>query len=397
MDRPIASAMRRALEHTRSGDPAAATRAIQDALGIAGQTPARPAASGAAPPSAILSAPAVLTAPMGAVRPAAPPGPTIERTARRAEPQKAAPAKGLRMRLGETVDLLRQGAAARLSPGTRQPAARPDLPEGARWERLRFAAAAGARDYRLFVPALASARPAGLVLMLHGCTQTPEDFAAGTRILDHAQRAGLVVVLPEQTRSDNAQGCWNWFRPGDQAGAGGEAALLAELALDVARAQGVPQDRIFAAGLSAGGAMAAILGAERPDVFSAVGVHSGLPAGAARDMAGAFAAMRSGGAAGHPIRARTISFHGTADATVAPANGRAVFDSAAGRTGAGGFGVTGRPWRVTRKADAQGRPVAEHWEIDGLGHAWSGGDPRGSHADPQGPNASAEMLRFFLA
>ncbi|ARJ70721.1 hypothetical protein B0A89_04760 [Paracoccus contaminans] len=397
MDRPIASAMRRALEHTRAGDPAAATRAIQDALGNAGRSPARQAASKAAPPSAILPPPAALPPPAGAARPAPHPGPAIEGSARRVAPHDAPAAKGLRMRMGEAVDLLRQGAAARLSPGTAQPAARPDLPQGARWERLRFAAAAGARDYRLFVPALADARPAGLVLMLHGCTQGPEDFAAGTRILDHAQRAGLIVVLPEQTRGDNAQGCWNWFRPGDQAGTGGEAALLAELALDTARAHGVPQDRIFAAGLSAGGAMAAILGAERPDVFSAIAVHSGLPAGAARDVAGAFAAMRSGGAAGRPIRARSISFHGTADATVAPANGRAVFASATGRKGADRSGMTGRPWRVTRKADAQGRPAAEHWEIDGLGHAWSGGDPRGSYADPQGPDATAQMVRFFLA
>lgn len=376
MDRPFASAMRRALKHTRAGDPAAATRVIRDALGAPGG--ASPAPGPAALPK---------------------PGVTIEGAARRADAPAAGPAKGGRLRMGEAIDLLRKGAAARLRPMPAGPAVEPDVPAGARWERLRFAGRGGARDYRLFVPASAAQAPSGLLLLLHGCTQTPEDFAVGTGMLDHADRAGLIVVLPEQTRTDNAQSCWNWFRPSDQSASGGEPALLADLARTVAERHGVPPGRIFAAGLSAGGAMAAILGAECSQVFSAVGVHSGLPAGAARDVAGAFGAMRSGGPAGRPIRARSISFHGTTDATVAPVNGQTVFASAGGQASGGTArsGRTGRAWRVWSVPGPDGRPRAEHWEIDGLGHMWSGGDPRGSYADPQGPDASAEMVRFFLA
>lgn len=376
MDQSFASAMRHALDLTRSGDPAAATRAIQDALGIA--APASPPAAGATID--------------GTARPVDPrPEPQAERP--RPEPRGDGEARpGPRLRLGKVVDLLKSGARRVVPAGGTT--AEPDHPPEGRWQRLHFAGRTGARDYRLYVPSHAGA-PQGLILLLHGCTQTPEDFAIGTRMIEHAERAGLILVVPEQTRGQNAQLCWNWFRPGDQSGSGGEPALLADLAQQVAREQGVPADRIFAAGLSAGGAMAAILGAERPDVFAAVGVHSGLPAGAARDVAGAFAAMRSG-SAGKPIRARTISFHGTADNTVAPANGRAVLDSAGSGKGVTQSGMTGRPWRVTRKSAPDGRSVAEHWEIDGLGHAWSGGDPKGSYADPRGPDASAEMVRFFL-
>lgn len=324
------------------------------------------------------------------------PGP--DKAAAAASPRPApgsndAPRPGLRMRLGKVVDLLRDGA--RRAPHGGADAPNPDHPAGGRWERLHFTGQTGARDYRLYVPAHAGP-PQGLILLLHGCTQSPEDFATGTRMIEQAERAGLILVVPEQSRAQNPQLCWNWFRPGDQTGTGGEPALLADLSRQVARDHGVPADRIFAAGLSAGGAMAAILGAERSDVFAAVGVHSGLPAGAARDVAGAFAAMRSG-SEGKPIKARTISFHGTADKTVSPANGRAVLASAGTGRAETESGMTGRPWRVTRKADARGRPVAEHWEIDGLGHAWSGGSAKGSYADPQGPDASAEMVRFFLS
>ena len=373
MDQSFADAMRRALEQTRKGDPAGATRTIQGVLGLT------PAPGGDAAPT-----------PGGAV---------IEGTARRVSPGAAPKAdRGARVAApdasGGDISVQPEGGAA---PGGPRPfGLRGRL--GDVVARLRWASAEGARDYRLYLPTN-PAPPAGLVLLLHGCTQNPEDFVTGTRMIAEAERAGLILLVPEQGRGDNPQLCWNWFRPGDQQG--GEAALLAALASCVAREHGVPEGRVFAAGLSAGGAMAAILGAAHPEVFAAVGVHSGLPAGAAQDMAGAFAAMKGARGAARPIRARTIAFHGSADATVAPANGEAVLAAArAGQRGAtetAAHGLTGRPWRVTRLGDAGGRVMAEHWVVDGLGHAWSGGDPRGSYADPKGPNASAEMVRFFLS
>lgn len=387
MDHPFASAMQDALAQVRAGDPAAATRIIQQAL--SGRAEAGPDGQ------PVIDGQARRVAPEGAREtPAAPPRPTPPRAETRA-PQAARPAGGLRMRLGQAVDLLREGAG-RIVPLPGQPAATPDHPAGGRWDRLHFQGQAGARDYRLYVPQSVAGAPQGLILLLHGCTQSPEDFVTGTGMIAQAERARLILVIPEQTRADNPQLCWNWFRPADQTGPVGEAALLAELAARVAVTHSVPQDRIFAAGLSAGGAMAATLGAEYPQVFAAVGVHSGLPAGAARDLAGALAAMRSGGAAGRPVRSRLIVFHGSADATVAPGNGGALFGSAPGTPGGTESGLTGRPWRVTRKTGTQSRPQAELWEIDGLGHAWSGGDPRGSYTDPRGPDASALMVAFFL-
>ena len=405
MDQSFADAMRRALEQTRKGDPAGATRTIQGVLGL---TPAPGGDAAPTPGGAVIEGTARRVSPGAA--------PKADRGARVAAPDAsggdisvqpeggAAPGGprpfGLRGRLGEVVARLREGVGRLPLPGGLPggAAADPEHPEGGRWQRLHWASAEGARDYRLYLPAN-PAPPSGLVLLLHGCTQNPEDFVTGTRMIAEAERAGLILLVPEQGRGDNPQLCWNWFRPGDQQG--GEAALLAALASCVAREHGVPEGRVFAAGLSAGGAMAAILGAAHPEVFAAVGVHSGLPAGAAQDMAGAFAAMKGARGAARPIRARTIAFHGSADATVAPANGEAVLAAARaglrGATETAAHGLTGRPWRVTRLGDAEGRAMAEHWVVDGLGHAWSGGDPRGSYADPKGPDASAEMVRFFLS
>ena len=390
MDDSFAAAMRRAMEQTRGGNATDATRTIQAALGI-GPAPGRTAAAdpGTGP---------VIDGQVRRVGPEPVAGPAT--TA--ASPGHGGPtitARFPRLRLGKVVRLLREGVG-RLAPTHRPPAPEPEAPQGARWERHSFRGAAGARDYRLYVPAVLPGGPRGLVVMLHGCTQTPEDFAAGTRMNAHAERAGLIVVYPEQTRLQNPQACWNWFRPGDQSGGTGEPAILAALALDVADRFDVPRDRIFAAGLSAGGAMAAILGAERHEVFSAVGVHSGLPAGAAGDVATAFAAMRNGAPGGRPLKSRAIILHGTADATVHRANGEAVLEAA--RISHQGTeetrsDQTGRTWRRTVIRGKAGRPMIAHWQVEGLGHAWSGGDPAGSYADPVGPDASAEMVRFFLS
>lgn len=260
---------------------------------------------------------------------------------------------------------------------------------------------AGQRDYLLFSPpAEAGAGPRPLVVMLHGCTQNADDFAAGTRMNELASEAGFHVLYPDQSRQHNPQGCWNWFKHNHQQRERGEPAVLAGMVREVARQHDIDPDRIYVAGLSAGGAMAAILGRRYPDLFAAVGVHSGLAAGAARDLPSALAAMQRGapGQLGSSRSIPTIVFHGDRDTTVHPDNAAHVMNGA-GHAGHGQgerierAGLRSSTRRVHRAAD--GRIVAEQWLIDGAGHAWSGGSPAGSYTDPQGPDASAEMWRFF--
>ena len=289
-------------------------------------------------------------------------------------------------------------------PGQSTP--EPELPEGATFADDSFTCAAGTRRYRTYVPASAQEGITGLVLMLHGCTQTPEDFALGTGMNALAEEHRFIVVYPHQTRGDNAQSCWNWFSRGDQKRDRGEPSILAGLTREAIARHGVPADRTFVAGLSAGAAMAVILGDAYPDLFSAVGAHSGLPTGAAKDVPSAFTAMAgqgatSAGAATGPT-VRTIVFHGTADATVHPSNGERIAQSALDRgprqnlqsedNGKAG----GRTFRRCTTYGTNGNAAVEHWIIEGMGHAWSGGQPGGSYTDAQGPDASAEMVRFFF-
>ena len=261
----------------------------------------------------------------------------------------------------------------------------------------------GARDYKLFVPA-GDTRRRPLVVMLHGCTQDPDDFARGTRMNALARAQGCLVLYPSQSQRANAQRCWNWFKHNHQARGKGEPAILAGMVREVIASHDVDPDRVYVAGLSAGGAMAAILGDAYPDLFAAVGVHSGLPTGSATDVQTAFAAM-SGGA--QPLRRSqkqgatppTIVFHGDADTTVNVVNGERVMHAAGVfaepelRRGSSPMGVA---WSCRRYVDAHGVDRAEEWTVHGAGHAWSGGDLAGSYTDPRGPDASAEMLRFFL-
>jgi poly(hydroxyalkanoate) depolymerase family esterase len=272
--------------------------------------------------------------------------------------------------------------------------------------RERFTCAAGSREYVLHLPQGREAPPCGLVLMLHGCTQTPEDFAIGTGMNAQADATGLMIVYAAQSRGDNAQSCWNWFSGADQQQGRGEPAILAGLVRDVAARHDVPNGPIFVAGLSAGAAMAVILGRTCPDVFAGVGAHSGLPYGCARGVTEAFAAMAGQGTgtrgtpADRPLP--TIVFHGASDATVASANGQRIFDdtlaAVRSQTEIVDDGTTaGRSFRRTTILGPKGEVSAEKWLIDGLGHAWSGGNPAGSYADAHGPDASAEMIRFFLS
>lgn len=282
-----------------------------------------------------------------------------------------------------------------------------DVLPGASFTTDRFASAAGSREYMTYVPASGDKGIQGMIVMLHGCTQTHADFARGTGMNALAEQHRLVIVYPQQARGDNAQSCWNWFSIGDQRRGRGEPEIIAQMALDVAARHEVPKDRIFVAGLSAGAAMAVILGQTHPEVFAAVGAHSGLPFGIAKDLPSAFAAMAGTGASEGTNRkdARptpTIVFHGSADSTVHPVNGdrikadtlaagpeQTMIDNTKGKSGT-------RSFVKETTALPDGRVLSEHWVIDGLGHAWSGGKPGGSYADPQGPDASAEMVRFFL-
>ncbi|WP_407519699.1 extracellular catalytic domain type 1 short-chain-length polyhydroxyalkanoate depolymerase [Methylobacterium oryzisoli] len=292
--------------------------------------------------------------------------------------------------VGRTVGPLFEGVA--------EPAPRPATEPG-RFLDLSFANAEGQRAYKLYVPSGYDGRPVPLVVMLHGCTQNPDDFAAGTGMNGVAEAETFLVAYPAQTAAANHARCWNWFVTADQRRDQGEASLIAGIARAVMAEYAVDADRVYVAGLSAGGAAAANLAAAYPDLFAAVGVHSGLCAGAAHDLPSALRAMRQGGECGSSLRdpLPTIVFHGDQDGTVHPRNGEAII-AATGATPLreeAGVSPGGRAWRRRILADGRGRPAHEHWVVEGSGHAWSGGTAAGSYTDPQGPDAAREMWRFF--
>jgi poly(hydroxyalkanoate) depolymerase family esterase len=287
-----------------------------------------------------------------------------------------------------------------------------DLPEpavvparGGRFVERFYTNAAGIRSYRLYVPSGYKGQQVPLIVMLHGCTQNPDDFAVGTHVNALAETHTFLVAYPAQDSGANMQGCWNWFKAADQQRGWGEPSIIAGITCEVVGEYHVATDGVYVAGMSAGGAMAAIVGEAYPDLYAAIGVHSGLAPGAAKDLPSAFSAMRGGGpvpARGNSPTVPTIVFHGDRDTTVHPRNAEHLI---AGRDGAGKLampikvhkGQVPGGYSYTRVVhhDAGGRAIVEQWTVHGLGHAWSGGSSPGSYTDPKGPDASAEMVRFF--
>ncbi|MER2268515.1 extracellular catalytic domain type 1 short-chain-length polyhydroxyalkanoate depolymerase [Methylobacterium oxalidis] len=316
-----------------------------------------------------------------------------------------------RQGLAETLRSLRErfpkmGPMPGLGDGLGAPQRSPlPVPDGARFEERSFSNAAGSRPYKVYVPSGYRGQPLPVVVMLHGCTQSPDDFAAGTRMNELAEEQTFLVVYPGQTQSANMQKCWNWFNASDQQRDAGEPSLIAGIAREVIQEFSADPTRVYAAGLSAGGAAAAIMAATYPDLFTAVGVHSGLPSGAAKDMPSAFAAMNGGGAVqprGTRRMAPTIVFHGDADRTVNSINGdRVIAQATPGRkldaSVTRGTSEGGMAYTCTVQRDGDGPALLEQWILHGAGHAWSGGSASGTYTDPRGPDASREMLRFFLA
>jgi poly(hydroxyalkanoate) depolymerase family esterase len=331
---------------------------------------------------------------------------TIEETD---SPNLARPAS-TQLRMLRALDIKGQSRLALRGLIKRAPLSAPDIvPEGARFIEGTFSNPAGSRSYKLFIPSRYQGQPLPLVVMLHGCTQSPDDFAAGTRLNFIAEEQTCFVVYPAQRREANQAKCWNWFRTADQQRGRGEPSLIAGITRQIMRDYSVDPTRVYVGGLSAGAAAAAIMGATYNDLYAAIGVHSGLACGTASDLPSAFVAMRQVGLAAFSgsdnlsdgPTVPTIVFHGDRDITVHPGNGDHILEQSMRTTPTQkkvhrGRVPKGHAYTRTIHTDANGRGIFEHWNIHGAGHAWSGGSPAGSYTDPRGPDATREMLRFFL-
>jgi len=273
------------------------------------------------------------------------------------------------------------------------------------------------RRYMLYEPGFRKPGPAPMLVLLHGCHQDAKDFAVGTRMNEAAEEAGVVVLYPEQSRLANALRCWNWYAPNHQPTDKSDAALIAAMTRQMMRERHIDPARVYVAGMSAGGAMAAVLARDYPELYAALGVHSGVPAGLAHDVVAAVRLMSQGptqgeadadlspaGSVGHAVP--SIVFHGDQDMTVHPSNGQAIHAARSGDQAealpSGSLTATTHPGAglhsVTRSVDYDlgGVTNRELWIVHGAGHAWAGGSDEGSHTDADGPDASREMLRFFL-
>ncbi len=284
---------------------------------------------------------------------------------------------------------------------------------GGRWVEQTYSNAHGSRPYKLYLPGGYTGETVPLFVMLHGCTQSALDFAAGTRMNELADKHRFLVAYPEQVASANGSKCWQWFEGSDQQREKGEPSLLAGMTRQVMSHYNVNARQIYIAGLSSGGAMAAILAATYPDLYAAVGVHSGLPYGAASDLRSAFTVMKQGASRRSRSLAETIPliiFHGDADPLVAPINADQLADQWLEASVRGsettqrpeslrveGQTAGGQSYTCTIYHDRDEQVIVEKWIVHQAGHAWAGGSPKGTYTDVRGPDASREMLRFFAA
>ncbi|SAL86759.1 polyhydroxybutyrate depolymerase domain-containing protein [Caballeronia arvi] len=309
------------------------------------------------------------------------------------------------------------------------PAAKPHLPaaapfirprrtsarNGHQWLSSHFEHVGQAHRFKLFVPSGYRGQSLPMVVMLHGAQQDPDDFAAGTAMNEAADAHGYIVAYPEQSESVSLLRCWNWFRPGDQVRESGEASMIAALTREVIATYNVDDARVYVAGMSAGGAMAVNLAVTHPDLYAAAAVHSGVAFGVAHDAFSALCAMNDGKGkirlparlidGSQPRSVPLIVFHGDADDTVHPRNSdqivsmRRLFQCQAGAAHHSPTEVSetenGYPYTRRIFHDKKGLPIGEQWLVHGLGHAWSGGDPKGTYTDARGPSATDEFLRFF--
>jgi poly(hydroxyalkanoate) depolymerase family esterase len=295
--------------------------------------------------------------------------------------------------------------------------------DGSQFRTGSFTNHAGTRSYKLYIPSGYHGQPLPLVVMLHGCTQNPDDFAAGTRMNAIAEEKQCFVVYPAQAQSANGSKCWNWFKAVDQKRDQGEPSIIAGITREIINTYDIDAGQVYIAGLSSGGAMAVIMGTTYPDLYAAVGIHSGLPYASAHDLPSALAAMKGGMQADgkRSMRAQQVQshlkdipvivFHGDRDTTVHPRNAEQVItqvipqkaghgaDTAHTGNKSGtvhkGRATDGHAYTRTVYEDNGGQAIAEHWLIHGAGHAWAGGSSNGSYTDAQGPDASVEMMRFF--
>jgi poly(hydroxyalkanoate) depolymerase family esterase len=270
-----------------------------------------------------------------------------------------------------------------------------------------YANSHGSRRYKLFIPSLEHGTPLPLVVMLHGCLQDPDDFAIGTRMNAIAAEHRCFVLYPEQPEAANQTRCWNWFIAVHQRRDQGEPAIIAGMTQEVIRSYNIDARRVYIAGMSAGGAMAAIMAATYPDLYAAVGIHSGMPYGAAQNFLAAITAMKDGAAIGARLPSRSIPlivFHGDQDLMVNSHNAEQLISQWLGGTAPTRSEETsttrdpagnGRAFTRSLYRDGAGHVLAENWLLHDAGHAWSGGGFAGSFTDEFGPDASREMLRFF--
>ncbi|MDP9812228.1 poly(hydroxyalkanoate) depolymerase family esterase [Rhizobium tibeticum] len=408
-------AVRRATSLTRTSNITEATRVIQDAL--AGR-PASGAPASTEPD--IADTPRVHHAKPFQIDPNAEIiEPDTQQATRAMERHDGLGSDRFRKPLGETLRILREGRAASGAfasmpgidlPGLAKHGPSPAVPPGAQFLTRSYACAAGIRSYKLYIPASALDQPRGLVVMLHGCKQNPDDFATGTGMNAVAEVHRLLVAYPHQTASDNTSCCWNWFRTADQKRDTGEPSIIAGITAEIMAEFDLDRNRVFVAGLSAGGAMAAVMRETYPDLYGAVGIHSGLAYASASDVMSAFSVMRGDACLISQPKpryrskpeVRTIVFHGGADRTVNPSNAERIVAAAIppepNSTTQTHTGRSAGKRAYTRKivTNAQRLPALEYWLVEGAGHAWSGGDAGGSYTDQDGPDATNEMVRFFL-